>query len=107
MRWFSIVRTHIFFFKDVSPPGLTMSYFSRLLFCSVNVFYHVGQEQQSATSASHLDAERARQEREFKIGSIGFSDSLGILCASIIAVPTEVQLCKAQVRRGKMLCTKL
>ncbi|KAF8516039.1 batten's disease protein Cln3 [Gautieria morchelliformis] len=70
----------------------------------VNTFYHVGQ--QSVTS-THSNPERARQEREFKIGSIGFSDSLGILCASIIAVPTEVQLCKAQVRRGKMFCTKL
>ena len=58
-------------------------------------------------NSRHPDPERARQEREFKIGSIGFSDSLGILCASIIAVPTEMQLCKAQVRRGKLFCTKL
>lgn len=48
--------------------------------------------------------ERAKQEREFKIGSIGFADSLGILLASVLAVPTEVGLCRAQVNRGKMLC---
>ncbi|EJD51881.1 batten's disease protein Cln3 [Auricularia subglabra TFB-10046 SS5] len=67
----------------------------------VNVFYRLGQEPQADRS------ERARQEREFKIGSIGFADSLGILAASMIAVPTEVGLCKAQVARGKTLCTTL
>ncbi|KAF8584628.1 batten's disease protein Cln3 [Ramaria rubella] len=72
----------------------------------VNTFYHVGQEP-SVSSPRGEDSEIARQEREFKIGSIGFSDSLGILLASILAVPTEVQLCKAQMRRGKMLCAQL
>ncbi|KAF8523775.1 batten's disease protein Cln3 [Hysterangium stoloniferum] len=71
----------------------------------VNTFYHVGQEK--ASDACNFDPERARQEREFKIGSIGFSDSLGILLASIVAVPTEVGLCAAQVRRGKMFCNDL
>lgn len=50
------------------------------------------------------DVELAKQEREFQIGSVGFADSLGILCASLIAMPTELELCKAQLRRGKMLC---
>lgn len=50
------------------------------------------------------DPELAKQEREFQIASIGFADSLGILCASLLAMPTELQLCNAQVRRGKMLC---
>ncbi|KZV95981.1 batten's disease protein Cln3 [Exidia glandulosa HHB12029] len=67
----------------------------------VNVFYRVGQEPQAERS------ERARQEREFKIGSIGFADSLGILTASLLAVPTEVGLCNAQAARGRMLCKEL
>ena len=77
---------------------------SKLTAFSVNVFYHVNQEQ-----ADHIvgNLERHKQEREFKIGSIGLSDSLGILLASIIAVPTEVNLCKAQLNRGKMLCKGL
>jgi battenin len=53
------------------------------------------------------DPELAKQEREFKIGSIGFADSSGILLASILAVPTEVELCRAQVARGKYLCQGL
>lgn len=71
----------------------------------VNVFYHLNQEHSDPHSAH--DLERRKQEREFKIGSIGFSDSSGILLASILAVPTEVELCKAQIRRGKLLCKGL
>lgn len=71
---------------------------------SVNVFYRINQEQQASRGGN---PERAKQEREFKIGSIGFADSTGILLASILAVPTEVQLCKAQVARGKLLCQSL
>ncbi|KAH7107062.1 batten's disease protein Cln3 [Auriculariales sp. MPI-PUGE-AT-0066] len=67
----------------------------------VNVFYRIGQEPQPERN------ERARQEREFKIGSIGFADSLGILTASLLAVPTEVGLCDTQAARGKMLCKGL
>lgn len=67
---------------------------------SVNVFYHINQ----MPARNGTDAELAKQEREFQIGSVGFSDSLGILCASLIAMPTELELCKAQVRRGEMLC---
>ncbi|KDQ09562.1 hypothetical protein BOTBODRAFT_117036 [Botryobasidium botryosum FD-172 SS1] len=65
----------------------------------VNVFYRIGQEEREEE-----ETERSKQEREFKIGSIGFSDGLGILTASLIAMPTELELCKAQVRRGKSLC---
>lgn len=72
---------------------------------SVNVFYRVNHE--PPDPSTNNDIERTRQEREFKIGSIGFSDSLGILFASILAVPTELELCKAQVRRGKLLCKGL
>jgi battenin len=72
---------------------------------SVNVFYRVNQEHPDPNSGIY--PERAKQEREFKIGSIGFADSLGIMFAAILAVPTEVQLCNAQMRRGKMLCKGL
>ncbi|KAF4579553.1 Protein BTN [Pleurotus pulmonarius] len=71
----------------------------------VNVFYRVNQEAPDPRTAH--DVERTRQEREFKIGSIGFSDSSGILLASVLAMPTELQLCKAQVARGKMFCKGL
>jgi len=69
----------------------------------VNVFYRVNQ----ARPSSSVDPERAKQEREFTIGSIGFADSLGILAASLLAVPTEIGLCRAQVARGKTLCSEL
>jgi battenin len=71
---------------------------------SVNVFYRLNQERPEVVNG---DLERARQEREFKIGSTGFADSTGILLASILAVPTEVELCRAQVTRGKILCKGL
>ena len=76
-----------------------------LLLFSVNVFYHINHEPPDAT-ISH-DIEKTRQEREFKIGSIGFAVSNGILLASILAVPTEIELCKAQIARGKLLCKGL
>ncbi|KAJ8082239.1 battenin CLN3 protein [Marasmius tenuissimus] len=72
----------------------------------VNTFYRINEEQPDPGSDAH-DAERIKQEREFKIGSIGFADSSGILLASLVAVPTELTLCKAQVNRGKLLCKGL
>ncbi len=71
----------------------------------MNVFYHINHEPPDST-ISH-DIEKTRQEREFKIGSIGFAVSNGILLASIFAVPTEIELCKAQIARGKLLCKGL
>ncbi|KAF7342040.1 Protein BTN [Mycena venus] len=71
----------------------------------VNVFYRINQEEPSPATAH--DIERTRQEREFKIGSVGFADSSGILFASILAVPMEVALCRQQVSRGKLLCKGL
>ena len=53
------------------------------------------------------DIEKTRQEREFKIGSLGLADSTGILLASILAIPTEIELCKAQLKWGKMFCKGL
>ncbi|KAG6827711.1 hypothetical protein H0H92_010684 [Tricholoma furcatifolium] len=72
----------------------------------VNVFYRVNQERSDDPHADE-DAERTKQEREFKIGSIGFADSLGILFAAVVAVPTEVALCRTQIARGKLLCQGL
>ncbi|KAA1471891.1 batten's disease protein Cln3 [Dentipellis sp. KUC8613] len=69
----------------------------------VNVFYRVNQEEHRPGA----DPERAKQEKEFKIGSIGLADSLGILAASLLAVPTELELCKVQVERGKTFCKGL
>ncbi|KAF8964735.1 CLN3 protein-domain-containing protein [Flammula alnicola] len=71
----------------------------------VNVFYRINHEPPDPNTSN--DIEQRRQEREFKIGSIGFADSTGILLASILAVPTEIDLCRAQMRRGKMLCKGL
>ncbi|KIK07105.1 hypothetical protein K443DRAFT_87885, partial [Laccaria amethystina LaAM-08-1] len=58
----------------------------------VNAFYRVNHEPPDPNT--HNNIERTHQEREFKIGSIGFADSTGILFAAILAVPTELELCK-------------
>ncbi len=81
-------------------------------FCSVNVFYRLSQDQAASHAddparTSHEQQQFERQIREFRIGSIGFADSSGILLASVLAVPTEVALCRAQIRRGKTLCADL
>ncbi|KAG9093909.1 G1/S-specific cyclin cln3 [Ceratobasidium sp. UAMH 11750] len=74
----------------------------------VNVFYRVGQESVGVFDQDDMASrEKSRQEQEFRIGSIGFADSSGILLASLIAMPTEVGLCHAQVQRGKLLCKDL
>ncbi|KAI1792781.1 batten's disease protein Cln3 [Ganoderma leucocontextum] len=70
----------------------------------VNVFYRINQEKHDTPGT---DPERAKQEREFKIGSIGLADSAGILTASLLAVPTEIELCRVQVARGKLFCQSL
>jgi battenin len=72
------------------------------------VFYRVGQEGAGVFDNGDLTSQEiARQEQEFRIGSIGFADSFGILIASLIAMPTEVGLCNTQVQRGKHLCKEL
>jgi len=74
----------------------------------VNVFYRINQDYQlPGESENAHNHERERQEREFKIGSIGFADSSGILLASLLSMPTEIGLCHAQVARGKHLCAEL
>ncbi|GBE89783.1 batten's disease protein Cln3 [Sparassis latifolia] len=71
----------------------------------VNVFYRINQERHD--SSEDVDPEHSKQEREFKIGSMGLADSTGIVFASLLAMPTEVELCRVQVRRGKMFCQSL
>ena len=83
---------------SLSLVGLAIAYPD-----SVNVFYRVNQEPLDP----NVDRERAKQEKEFKIGSIGVADGAGILLASIVSVPTEVELCRAQVGRGRTLCKGL
>ncbi|KAL5497873.1 BTN1 [Sanghuangporus vaninii] len=91
----------------------------------VNVFFRINQDRRhppttsssenglgdsanvSILSRERESKERAKQEREFQIGSIGFADSSGILLASIVAMPTELSLCRAQIARGKSLCAQL
>lgn len=54
-----------------------------------------------------MDPEVAKQEKEFKIGSVGMSDAVGIILAVLLSMPIEVSLCAAQVKRGKGLCRSL
>jgi len=46
-------------------------------------------------------------EREFKMGAVGAADSTGILLASLISMPVEMALCRAQVDKGRTLCRDL
>jgi len=79
----------------------------------VNTFYHLSSREAEADGdhESQSDNGTARpetpQEREFKIGSMGFADSTGILLASLISVPVEIGLCEVQVGRGRGVCREL
>jgi len=66
------------------------------------VFYRINQEESNS-----LDPEIAKQEKEFKIGSVGDPDSIGIILAVLVSMPLELSLCAAQVERGKGLCRSL
>ncbi|KAI9442411.1 batten's disease protein Cln3 [Lactarius indigo] len=87
------------YFPDALAPGLVFCLISVEGICGglsyVNAYFHAGQEPANA------------QERAFKMGAIGLADSLGILAASLVAMPTEVALCRAQVGRGRSLCQEL
>ncbi|TKY90309.1 hypothetical protein EX895_000307 [Sporisorium graminicola] len=58
---------------------------------------------ESAEDQAYRLAKKA-QEHEFRIGCVGFGDSLGILAASLISMPLQVSLCNSQVRSGRDLC---
>lgn len=77
------------------------------MYYRINQEDHFGSSSREGGEVVEVDPQRAKQEREFKIGSIGFSDGAGILLASLVAMPTEIELCRAQVNRGKMLCQSL
>ncbi|KAJ9475396.1 Protein BTN1 [Pseudozyma hubeiensis] len=88
----------------------------------VSVFYSIGVDEESkqgivlpATTEGEGNGEEGEadeayrlakkaQEHEFRIGCVGFGDSLGILAASLISMPLQVSLCNAQVRSGRPLC---
>lgn len=44
---------------------------------------------------------------EFRIASIGFADTSGILMASLVAIWLEPVLCADQIGRGKTLCKEI
>lgn len=69
---------------------------------SVNAFYWINHEKSDSS-----DPEIAKQEKEFKMGSMGVPDSSGIILATLLAMPLEIGLCAAQVKRGKELCRSL
>ena len=73
-----------------------------VLIRSVNVFYRINLEKSDSS-----DPEIAKQEKEFKIGSMGVPDSTGIILAVLLSMPLELSLCAAQVKRGKELCRSL
>ncbi|KAI0283624.1 CLN3 protein-domain-containing protein [Russula aff. rugulosa BPL654] len=87
------------YFPESLAPGLVFLLISIEGICGglsyVNAYFHAGQEPADA------------QERAFKMGAIGLADSLGILAASLVAMPTEISLCRAQVARGHLLCQDL
>lgn len=69
----------------------------------MNVFYRIGREE----GVSSQSAKRRSKEKEFKIASVGFADTLGILVASLVSSVLEPALCSAQVARGKTLCREM
>ncbi|GAA5954886.1 hypothetical protein JCM3765_007802 [Sporobolomyces pararoseus] len=85
----------------------------------VNCFYRLGtaieeEEQQQSSSEEEggrvvmkKDSRRKEQEKEFRIASVGFADTSGILVASLIASVLEPKLCQTQVRNGRTYCTQL
>lgn len=77
----------------------------------VNCFYWLGADEVNEADSGGLtdgkEPARLALEREFRIASVGFADTLGILCASLVASGVEPALCKAQVRRGRTLCKQL
>ncbi|KDN44955.1 batten's disease protein Cln3 [Tilletiaria anomala UBC 951] len=80
----------------------------------VSVFYQIGTTPSAADNLNVEESEdpedavaRAAQEHEFRIGCVGVGDSFGILLASLVAIPLELQLCHAQLARGRMLCQQV
>ncbi|SCV72400.1 BQ2448_3937 [Microbotryum intermedium] len=86
----------------------------------VNCFYRLGREEEEEQGQGKGDGlggeqrrsvdkskERRKLEKEFKIASVGFADTLGILMASLVASGLEPWLVRQQVARGRTLCLQL
>ncbi|SPO41945.1 related to YHC3 - protein involved in vacuolar arginine transport [Pseudozyma flocculosa] len=93
----------------------------------VSVFYSIGLNEERAASVrlpdgddddeedaadpdhpkAAYEAARRAQEHEFRIGCVGFGDSLGILVASLVSMPLQVDLCNRQVASGRSLCKQV
>ncbi|GAA6023232.1 hypothetical protein JCM11491_006488 [Sporobolomyces phaffii] len=87
----------------------------------VNCFYRLGtaiddddddedeDEDEEEEGGRDLKTRKARreQEKEFRIASVGFADTSGILVASVVASGLEPWLCARQVSRGRTLCRQL
>ncbi|GHJ86734.1 hypothetical protein NliqN6_3136 [Naganishia liquefaciens] len=92
-----------------------------------HTFYHIGHEgededdvvqeysriaqagddhETAETLASDVLARR-KTVKEFRMGAAGAADSLGIVLATLIAMPVEISLCKAQVKAGSTICKEL
>lgn len=63
----------------------------------------IGHSASEALNTAEHEARRV-QEHEFRIGCVGVGDAMGILVASLVAMPLELSLCDAQVRHGIDLC---
>ncbi|KAL8279937.1 hypothetical protein RQP46_007787 [Phenoliferia psychrophenolica] len=89
----------------------------------VNVFYRLGLDDEEdlfedadddgvgigsgAADVGLKGKERKEREREFRIASVGFADTLGILLAALVSTKVEPWLCAAQAARGRTLCQEL
>ncbi|GAA5976819.1 hypothetical protein JCM5350_007257 [Sporobolomyces pararoseus] len=84
----------------------------------VNCFYRLGttieeQEEEEREESENggvvlkKDSRRKEQEKEFRIASVGFADTSGILIASLISSVLEPKLCQTQVRNGRTYCNQL
>lgn len=85
----------------------------------VSVFYSIGMNEEAhsaitlneaddaLTMSKQLGLAKRAQEHEFRIGCVGFGDSLGILIASLISMPLQVGLCEHQVHTGRSLCQQV
>lgn len=73
----------------------------------VNIFYRLGQDDLLEKTAPD-DRRRRAKELEFRIASVGFADTLGILVASLLSSGVEPWLCGLRVARGATpLCSDL
>ncbi|GAA5887570.1 hypothetical protein JCM16303_004247 [Sporobolomyces ruberrimus] len=83
----------------------------------VNCFYRLGtandqeegEEEEGQLGGGRVakDSRRREQEKEFRIASVGFADTSGILVASLLSSVLEPRLCQSQVTRGRTYCREL